>query len=183
MNCRSFAKLANEYCDGTLPEPEVEELQKHAAVCRGCQRLRSELESLSFMAKELARVKAPEDFEAGLFKKIRSSEREKQRAPFIWRYVHPIKAGVYAMVLVLVLGGLLRWQEFKPSQPPAISNSHTLKNPPPPDNKPADPSDKSEYVEVLLEETGDQDVVLRLPKTIRIDSPLDNDYYMKNISY
>ncbi len=189
MNCKSFEKLASEFYDGTLEAPAREECQAHATTCKNCQRLLDELENLSLMVKDLLPVKAPNNFDFELLERIGGSERGKEPRRPVWHFLQGLRAPAMAMVLLVMVGGILYLQRsrIEPPRPnlqvvkaPGISGSNQ-----PVQRESIESAESMGFQEVLLRSAGDEEVILRLPRTIRINAAadVDNDEYIKNISH
>lgn len=70
MNCRTFHRNLEDYLEGGLDFPGRFGMERHAGECIRCGRALADARRLGRMAAGLARVRAPEGFEAALCGKI-----------------------------------------------------------------------------------------------------------------
>jgi hypothetical protein len=140
MDCRSFTNDLEEYLQGGLDFAGRFSMERHAAQCYVCRRSFDEADSLGRMAREIARVAAPADFEAQLLERIHARESGAARAllarartawdfrvgEFRWWSAAAAAAPVLALAL-----GVAVWRAAQPSpgerlaaQPPRAAPQH-----------------------------------------------------------
>jgi hypothetical protein len=103
MNCRSFQKQLEDYLQGGLDFSGRLALERHAQRCFACGKVLADAERLGQVARTIARVGAPPDFEAALRSKINQAQY-KNRAwrPFIsWQSV---RLGAASAIILIFLG-------------------------------------------------------------------------------
>ncbi len=110
MDCRTFHRNLEDYLDGGLDFPGRFGVERHAQQCLGCGKDLADAQRLSRLARELARVPAPADFEARVHRLLRS--KGLRRRPKLWKLQHfwwdRIPSGSLAWgtaSLLLLIGG------------------------------------------------------------------------------
>lgn len=90
MDCRKFQKNLEDYLQGGLDFPGRFSMERHARQCFCCEKELATAQKLSVMARELERVPAPPDFEAGLLRRIQTQPRRSPlwASPRFWIYDH-----------------------------------------------------------------------------------------------
>lgn len=180
MNCRKFNQGIVEYYDHQWPDERRKEFESHRTACATCRKTLEDWAEISAMAKSLPAVKAPENFEAMVRRRIQEAGRASKGWNSIGRWMAIPKlqfAALGAMVIALI--AVLLWQP-KPTL-------DAERNPPPIAQQKApqvlEPADGPEYVDVLLKGAGNEQVIMRLPSTIRVESPDYDESYFQNVSY
>lgn len=208
MNCKEFSRLLEE----SRPERR-EEMARHAAVCRRCHKMAADWEKLSLLFAELEPARAPEDFERRLFHAIRGRALPGQgkgaagrfSLPRAWQLVQypgSIAAGV-AMGILIALALLLFRSSPLPTSAPdrqsAIGEGPVTVESNPPKIEPGVPveaasasdqarprgrQEQRDYVEVMLKGTGENQVIVRLPRTIKINTASESEeHYLSYVSH
>jgi hypothetical protein len=107
MDCREIDKLLSEYIDGALTPGLSESVKLHLSRCGKCSRALKQLESVLGSLKEIDDEEVPENFYAGLDKKLEAADLPwwRRAAAFLTlRTASLIAAGaVCGVVLGLVL--------------------------------------------------------------------------------
>jgi len=230
MNCRTFHRQLEDYLEGGLDFPARFGMERHASQCFSCGKDVSEAQDLKRRVRELRRVAAPTDFEAGLLARMRTDEAQhrfwKFRSfvrlgfgPLRWRTISAVSATavvVAGAIFFIYTGSWFKGAApaqsdllVQSSAPPAggeddrsMSASGMLSGAadvavaptimgyssgyqgPDPWAKPyVEPGD-SGYIEYLIPVSGDRQLVMRLPRVIRIryDQP-SQEYFIRNISH
>ena len=230
MNCRTFHRQLEDYLQGGLDFPARFGMERHASQCFSCGKDVSEAQDLKRRVRELQRVAAPTDFEAGLLARIRADEARHRFwklgsfvrlgfGPLRWRTIGAVSATavVVAGAIILMYSG--PW--FKGAAPAqsdllvqssaplagekddrsmsasgmlsgaaGVAVAPTIMGYPSgyqgldPWARPyVEPGD-SGYIEYLIPVSGDRQLIMRLPRIIRIryDQP-SQEYFIRNISH
>ncbi|PYV20052.1 MAG: hypothetical protein DMG07_00290 [Acidobacteria bacterium] len=74
MDCRNFRKDLEDYHQGGLDFAGRFAVERHAEQCFVCGREKQEAERFGSLARDLHRVQAPPDFEAGLLERIHARD-------------------------------------------------------------------------------------------------------------
>jgi len=212
-------------------------MERHAEQCFACGKVVEEAQRLGRQARELMRVSAPADFEAGLLRRIQSEGLARPAWSF-WRWPwmfqeflswRSVTLGAAAMAF-LGFGVFIvtRWMGTeRPGITSATAGAPGLIQPQVPDTAPPAIGDRnvspaelslpaavsrpanaparsrragfsadrqrpplflesadSEYVEYLVPGTGDRQLVMRLPKTIRMRyGQPSEEYFIRNVSH
>lgn len=208
MNCSEFSRLLEER------PPELKgEAARHAAVCRRCHKMAADWAKLSLLIAGLEPARAPEDFEQRLLDAIRGralpGEAQATASRFTlaraWRSIpHPgsIAAGL-ALGILIALGLLLFRSSPLPTPAPdrqsaerggpvtVESNPATIEPGVPVEAasasnqaRPSGRQEQRDYVEVMLKGTGGNQVIVRLPRTIRINAASESEeHYLSYVSH
>ncbi len=205
MNCKEFSRLLEE-----RPPERKEEMARHAAVCRRCHKIAADWEKLSLLFAELEPARAPEDFERRLFHAIRGRALPGQgkgaagrfSLPRAWQLVQypgSIAAGVAMGILIALALLLFRSSPFPVSapdgelagggEPVKVESNVPAVGPVVPaavEREPRPPGEQQQrdYVEVMLKGTGESQVIVRLPRTIRINAASESEeHYLSYVSH
>ena len=108
MDCRTFHKNLEDYLEERQDFSGRFGMERHAQQCFGCANDLTAAQRLGQMARELKRVPAPPDFEAGVLNKIhsRSTHRAlwKLHGPWVygwdWSWLRPATVGTVALILL-----------------------------------------------------------------------------------
>jgi len=232
MNCRTFHRKLEDYLEGGLDFPAHFGMERHARQCFSCGKVVSEAQELKRGARELQRVAAPANFEAGLLARIQADKARhrfwKFRGfpvlefdSFRWRMIGAVSITAVAVAGITLLLYSVPWfTGTVPARPdivvqvparPAdegIDRSQSQSGPdllsvaagaaaiptilgypsdyqgPDPWAKPYVAPGDSGYIEYLIPVSGDRQLVMRLPRVIRIryDQP-SQEYFIRNISH
>jgi hypothetical protein len=134
MDCRRFRNDLDEYLQGGLDFAGRFGMERHAEQCFGCQRAARDAERLGRLARQVARVKAPENFEEVLLERIhaRGVRRRPAWAAALWRLWQyrsdeiawrTLGAAAAAASALVVLGFGLSGVLRTPSDAPAVAGS------------------------------------------------------------
>lgn len=127
-------------------------------------------------------TKAPEHFEAALQRRIMEARRKPVgwTALVQWLTVPQGRMAAWVVALMVLIGSLFFLQrDNKPEPRLAGQASHTI------DNHAPEPValEAPDYVNVLLKGNGNEQVIMRLPSTIRVYMPDNDDSYYRNVSH
>ncbi len=172
MNCKSVQRRLTE--DLTVARQDGS-LLEHLRGCPQCQTLCEELVSLQELSRELRRsIPAPAHFP--------SAPRVGRRVESPWqRRWKP--AFALAVAAVLALG--VMWISGSGSGDPAVPAPQQIQSLQEVLTLPVEAESLSApYVEILLNESSEQDHVLRLPPTIEIRrTQLHHDFELRHVSH
>ncbi len=124
MDCRKFNRNLEDYLEDGLDFAGRFSMERHAQQCFGCSKTVADALKLRQLAQECRRVKAPEDFEARLMRRIqaegirRPSWRPWHMPVFIhdWPLWRMAAAGAAAMLIAIgVFLFSTRWMRTEPS--------------------------------------------------------------------
>ncbi len=77
--CVFYKKLINDFLNGEISKAEELALMEHINVCISCRREFEALNKISKAAKEIERIKAPENFTKMIKNKIKSGQKKRSR--------------------------------------------------------------------------------------------------------
>jgi anti-sigma factor RsiW len=230
MNCRTFHRQLEDYLEGGLDFPSRFGMERHAKQCFACGKVVSEAQDLKRKVRELRRVAAPANFEAGLLARIQADEARhrfwKFRSfvrlgfgPLRWRTIGVVSATAVAVAGAIILiysgpwfkgstpaqsdivvqstaplagensdrsvsaSGMLSGAAGAAATPISMGYTSGYQGPDPWAKPYVEPGD-SGYIEYLIPVSGDRQLVMRLPRVIRIryDQP-SQEYFIRNISH
>src|SRR5262249_26372116 len=115
MECHRFKDLIGDYYDHRLPEDRRSAFENHLVGCSECQRTLSDWAEIAALAKSLPAVKAPENFEAEIRRKIQEGAASSNGWMTFWHWLAGPKLPVAALaaILVLLIGGAVMMQKLK----------------------------------------------------------------------
>ena len=203
MNCRTFRVKLQDYLDHVLEDGIVQEMKQHSISCQDCSAFEQQWLWISKMTQDLPRLEAPSNFEVRLRARLR---KESPRLPAFW-FPFPTPAFRFAalgiLFLVAGLSAFFLYPRHKTGEMQVTSSQP--KNTAYPVSVPAsarmveysEPAlmgdwppeiqlrgEGGEYVEYLLKGTGKDEIMVRMPKTIRVKPPGENDQsYFRYISH
>jgi hypothetical protein len=239
MNCRKFQERIEDYLQGGLDFAGRFAIERHAQQCIDCGKEMADAQKLSQMIRQLNRVKAPEDFESALLKRIGEQHIKRQRQRFwlgwafrfemfSWRNAAAVAGGLLVFSVGLSLWQYLANRDRNPGSPAVIAEAQKgnigvrgnarkpMETNPgvPPGTVVPEASDgttpmeissrrrqsgfssegesphifaepaSSDYVEYLVPVSGDRHMIMRLPKTIRMQyAPPSDEYFIRNVSH
>jgi len=134
MNCRKFQDRLEDYLQGGLDFAGRFALERHAQQCIDCGREMADAQKLSQMVGQLNRVKAPDDFESALLKRIGEQRIKRRRRHFWLDWAYGFEAfswrnaaAAVTSLLVFAVGiSVLRYltnRDREPIAPPAIAEA------------------------------------------------------------
>jgi len=104
MWCRRVRQQIVPYVDGKLTGGRHAAVAAHLRSCRACSAAAQGLRELHAVLDRQPEVSVPLEFEAKVFRRIRSTEPEPSTRT-AWRWLVPIAAGAFAVGLALVYVG------------------------------------------------------------------------------
>lgn len=131
MRCRLAKKHISEYVDGALEAGRLPALKAHLAGCAACRAILDDLREIAGQAKDLAPLVPPDrvwlKIRAGLRERRAASQESPARFPALSRPRYGFRfAAASAAALLLVAGGLLVFQPWKPGLTPLDAEKAAL---------------------------------------------------------
>jgi len=213
MDCRNFRNDLESYLQGGLDFAGRFAIERHAEQCFVCGREKEEAEKLGRAAREIGRVSAPPDFEATLLARIHARDVAASPLARAWGFFQyrwddltwrraALPAAGVAMLAVAGVGIAL----LVSRTPGAGSSTATAEAGPSGLETPASPvpaamiesrlpstpalhstdpqADNGDYVEYTVPGPGNRQLIMRLPKTIRMRyAQQSEDYFIRNVSH